>query len=94
MQTVNNELLDIITDVVGEENIRYDYSGRGMFGSQCFGFTTNNVMGTFGEILDAINDSDNNFDLIYDLSTMMKNASTDNIAYQTIVYFPMFTVEE
>lgn len=93
MQNVNEELLDIITSIVGEENIRTDYSGRGMFGVKCFGFVSDNSLKTIGDILDAINDSENNFDLIYDLSNMLREAKTDTLAYEVITYFPNYSFD-
>ena len=91
-EILNQELLDIFTSVVEEENIRTDYSGRGMFGSQCFGFVSENPLATFADILDSINESENNFDLIYDLSQMLRDAKTDSMGYSTITYFPSYSV--
>lgn len=76
---------------------RIDYSGRGMYGKTCVGFTTDNPIKfamTLATILalserDA-DDSGATYEGIYwyDL-----NPRTDNMGFDTIVYFTNWSVE-
>jgi hypothetical protein len=78
---------------LSEEDVRWDYSGRGMYGDRCFG-----IVGTLVDytafLLElsvlARNDADY-WDLAMELS---QHVNTDNMAYSTIYYFPSVKVVE
>lgn len=62
------------------------YSGRGMYGKQCVGFTFE------GNTLDAVADL---FEVaayydhgVFELARVVKSAQTDNMGMDTVIYFP------
>lgn len=81
-----------------EFDVRENYSGRGMYGEECIGFVTDDpskLLISLGAILavderDA-DDSGATYEGIYyyDLSPRM-----DNMAFDTIVYFPNISITE
>lgn len=92
MTVVSSELLDVISIVTDEENIIADYSGRGMYGEQCFGIVTSNSMELIASILEEINFQKDSKSLIDEFSQMIRNCKIDNMGYNYILYFPYFTV--
>lgn len=102
MTTITQEYFDSLIselyDAGLEFEVREDYSGRGMYGKQCIGFVTSDpsrLLITLGAVLatsekDA-DDSGATYEGIYyyDLSPRM-----DNMAFDTIVYFPNISITE
>ena len=72
------------------ENAGYEtrsYSGRGMYGKQCLGISSENVIETIVDILHwAFSEGDD--DLYYALSKAMQSAKTDSMGHGLIIYFP------
>jgi len=72
-------------DLDAEEDLRFDYSGRGQFGAQCFGLVGNDsqflkFMIKFAELEP---------DLAWALTDQVR---TDSMGYDSIYYFPNATV--
>lgn len=67
-----------------DENIRWEYSGRYMYGSKCFGIV-GNLLDYTGFLLELASEGDDGWDLANDLS---QRVNTDNMAMETIYYFP------
>lgn len=69
-------------------NVR-SYSGRGMYGKECIGFTVDqdtNLLGLVAEIVASVSDLDES---VQDgLVTAFNRVRTDNMGLGTIVYFP------
>lgn len=79
-----------------DENLRRNYSGRGMYGRECFGITHSHQgqLMSFLLHLDRIVQEDApdyevDFDLAFELTD---GASSDSMAFDTITYFPGFLV--
>jgi hypothetical protein len=73
-------------DMGGELSIHRGYSGRGMYGRECFGIVVNNQTTTIMFFM-AVREYLGLEDAIY-LADSMR---TDNMGYDTIVYFPKWT---
>lgn len=76
---IDNELLDILVDAAEEAGVEYrtDYSGRGMYGAECFG-----VEGNHSDFLRFMRLLDD--DLFEDLA----DPSTDSMGMDIIFYWP------
>lgn len=80
-----------------EDEPRWGYSGRGMYGRTCFGFTgtmedyTNFILGLVDTIYDQTEDIDT---ARYSAGQFGEHVSTDSMGYDTIFYFPGITVLE
>lgn len=79
-----------------DENLRRNYSGRGMYGKECFGIvhSSQSQLMSFMLFLDRIVQEDApdyevDFDLAFELTDC---ASKDSMAFDTITYFPGFLV--
>lgn len=70
------------------ETLRWDYSGRGMYGATCFGITGN--LWLFGKFLLALSDCLDDVEVMDDL---MDRVCTDSMGHDTIFYFPGLKVE-
>lgn len=89
--TLTTDKIEIIrqADMATDAQIYYDYSGRGMYGEECFGLTCDNpgqyatfllVMAQFGE---------------QELAEQLAEATrTDSMGFQTIYYFPGWQIAE
>jgi len=76
---------DVINDV------RTDYSGRGMYGATCLGFTTSepeNLMMEIGTWLHLREEADDDFDLRLPFT----RSATDSMGLSTIIYWPSMQV--
>lgn len=73
------------------ENANHDvyegYSGRGMFGRECTGVT---FSGTQAELIADLIESASELNLMEDLPDMLRNARTDTLGRDTIMYFPNY----
>ena len=72
------------------ENAGYEtrsYSGRGMYGKQCLGISSENVIKTIVDILRWVF-GEGDDDLYYALSKAMQSAKTDSMGHGFIIYFP------
>jgi hypothetical protein len=80
-------------------SLRRSYSGRGMYGSTCFGVVFEEPRGAFEFFAGLAQyaaeqqefpEPDCDSELAFDLA---RSASQDSMGYSTIVYFPRFEVE-
>lgn len=102
---IKRELLEEILDEVGIDlvsDVRWDYSGRGMYGRTCFGFVGDNhlLVAFFAELgrhqgwFDESGDDDRYPDLDVVLSSFQRALTTDNMGLNTIFYFPGVEIVE
>lgn len=69
---------------IESENLRFDYSARGMMGDRCFGITGS--IATFGQFLIALSaQNDETWELAMRLA---ESAATDSMGKETIFYWP------
>ena len=101
--TLTRQEVDNIADCLNIENdsIYFNYSGRGMYGRECLGFTFSGLTDVWARLLhieqplksDLIKwygwDEDRSVEVI---NTLL-NVSTDSMAYDTILYFPNVQTE-
>ncbi|MFJ5532483.1 hypothetical protein [Streptomyces sp. NPDC093261] len=74
-----------------DEDALYEgYSGRGMFGEKCFGIVGN--MTTFARFIVGIAAQDYEG---AEMAQLLADAvSSDNMGYDSIYYFPSYTIED
>jgi len=84
---MNKEQIEKFKSTVEEIYEIRAYSGRGMYGKECLGFVTENSLQAVAEICSAswFNDGD---EFEFMLPDIFANARTDNMGYDTIIYFP------
>ena len=73
------------------------YSGRGMYGKECLGFTTDDsFMVTMGNILEelAYVHGHETEEKLTAFAKVLKNAATDSMGLGTIIYFPRIERKE
>lgn len=70
--------------------IRSDYSGRGMFGQECFGIVANSIGKVVASILRNIDDPD----VIEEFAGVLENLHSDSMGLSSIFYFPNFEFGE
>ena len=85
---IDDRLEDLLNDQGIDVSVRNDYSGRSMFGRDCFGIVIRDcnqlqlaAVMTFVFAQDSAGDG-------LDLLELFAAARTDNMGYDTIVYFP------
>ena len=85
------ELLQGSIDNLGYE-LYTDYSGRCMYGSKCFGFSTRQAGGEMqlvSDMLSYVVETDGNVRELMDLISYMANeARSDSMGMGTIYYYP------
>ena len=89
-------ILDLIEDA-DYEGIRYDYSGRGMYGSTCLGVTTSSPAGVSGAIVAQASrrlaDLDEAGLTLASLADLLAGASQDSMGLDAIIYWPRLKTE-
>lgn len=83
-----------VADLDHEVTIRTDYSGRGMYGDQCFGLVFEQEVRhpwAFFAALGIVQESMDPPD--FDALELARAARSDSMGVGTIVYFPGWTVE-
>lgn len=98
-KTISRYDLEAIQDFMGNCETRSDYSGRGMYGGRCFGFVTGSplkigyaVAAVFG-VDSLLIDSDEDEGRVEIGERLMRSVAMDSMGYESIVYFPGWTVE-
>lgn len=78
------------------EDVRWDYSGRWMYGKRCFGFTVyGNALTAFGRFLIQLMLLADSRDEAEDIAgALADRVATDDMGKGTIVYFPHITITE
>lgn len=70
----------------------YSYSGRGMYGVSCVGFTVDREVGTMAALMDLIDNADcidEPFEgVVNDLTRVIRYAQMDSMGLDTVIYFP------
>jgi len=77
----------------GTNEIINDYSGRGMFGETCVGFTAADIreaFGVFADCLSEIEDADERDAFV----KCFRYVQTDSMGFDTIFYFPQMRTTE
>lgn len=92
-----SDILAALTFTGIEDEPRWGYSGRGMYGARCFGFTgtmedySNFLLG----IVDTVYDQTEDIAAATQIASQFgERVSTDSMGYDTIFYFPGITVLE
>lgn len=90
-----NAVMQVLEEIgVEPEQVRVDYSGRGMYGDKCFGLMLDGLpdmlkvfagLGLINETLDG--------ELDDDIQRLAEAVRTDNMGRDTIYYFPGFEFE-
>ena len=70
---------------LGLEDVREDYSGRGMFGERCFGIVAESLEEVIPILRKALGDTQ--------ALDLLEAMSTDSMGRDTIYYFPGVIVE-
>lgn len=66
-----------------------DYSGRGMYGTECFGIVTTNINLVLPAMVAVLTDEGKDFD-VFELAQELR---TDNMGLSFIAYFPAVQVK-
>lgn len=72
------------------------YSGRGMYGKQCFAITTDKYQSSVDAILDVVSSALESMEPedVQKLIEMLKNACTESMGLGTVIYWPHIEWEE
>ena len=95
-QAISPKLYDFVSYVAEafEMSIREDYSGRGMYGSHCFGLVFSGTAGQFFSAFLQTLDEDE-LELKQELADLFDQMETDSMGrWATIYYFPGWLLEE
>ena len=82
-----NTLVEVI-ESAGYET--YSYSGRGMYGNSCVGFTVDREYSIFQAISQILEDMDIDMESgnLYDFTAILRSAQMDSMGLDTVIYFP------
>ncbi len=101
MQYIPEELIEQAfynADLDMDENLREKYSGRGMYGQECFGIVysyQSQLTGFFLHLDRIIQEEALEFEVDSDLAfTLSEATNTDSMAFDRIAYFPGFLIGE
>lgn len=94
--TVTAEMISTLTQFHDEDEIRTDYSGRGMYGRTCLGYTGEDViMFAFHLAITLTETARMHEPELFDVEEyliMMGNPSMDSMGRSTIYYWPNVTL--
>lgn len=97
VEVAKSDILDALTYTSVEEEPRWNYSGRGMYGVECFGFVGtmedygNFLIGLLNTYYDQTEDIEAATTLV---GYFAERVQTDNMGRSTIFYFPYLTILE
>jgi hypothetical protein len=104
MQMTNAQLNDLIDTLHGfsrpmiEFEMRDDYSGRGMYGKACLGFTTDSPLALHGAICAILaeqeRDADNDGEIYEGICWYELSPATDSMGLSSILYYPNVQIAE
>lgn len=82
---LTSEQVDLLRDVAGDsdiwdEDVRIGYSGRGMYGTRCFGVVTD--LTNYSLFVVNLNERDPDLAL-----AAMRSVTSDSMGFSTIYYF-------
>ena len=96
-----SELIVRFCQETGTADFTNVYSGRGMFGKQCFGINVprfSTILGTIGSILNFVleesPDALQQRELLEEFGSLLNKGVTDNLGTGTIMYFPGYLLDE
>lgn len=89
------ELKQVFVDMCGDDEdfkLYRNYSGRGMYGKQCFGIVGHSETEIIAKILTSIvfnnfETESNRLELVKEFTDLLENASSDSMGYDVILYF-------
>lgn len=81
-------ILGILQRTDPEAEMRTDYSGRGMYGSECLGYVVSNPAIVGSAVALGLTDTE------LDPMALMASSRQDDMGLGTIVYFPGTTVQD
>lgn len=89
MKTLSKELSDVFTEVADNEyiGIRKNYSGRSMYGKECFAVTGESFKSIIYHVLSYVRDYED-WDLIDEFTNWLRGCSADNMGRDVIIYNP------
>ena len=81
-----------LAEVIAEyaEDVHLTYSGRGMYGETCYGFS-GDVARIIGDVLQDLADMP---DLIRQFGEMLAISRRDSMGFRTILYFPSWSIAQ
>ena len=85
-KVINEALVAVIAEYA--EDVHLTYSGRGMYGDTCYGFS-GDVARIIGDLLQDIADMP---DLIRQFGEMLSVSRRDNMGLGTVLYFPGWSI--
>ncbi len=85
---ISEPLAEVIAEYA--EDVHLTYSGRGMYGDTCYGFS-GDVARTIGDVLQDIADMP---DLIRQFGEMLSISRRDSMGFRTILYFPSWSIAQ
>lgn len=84
-----NRFAELLEDL--DLDVTTDYSGRGMYGKKCVGFTVDDDREVHRAIIDLLVGCDD--DEREDLGKILRGGRVDSMGRSTIFYFPRVSVE-
>lgn len=96
MSTIERHTLETAAEYAGIEDVRTDYSGRGMYGAECIGIVYD-LPSEVGAFLDELSSLAAEYDdetLAATVRNMRGTEVLDNMALSMIAYWPDVQVEE
>ena len=99
---ISDKLLKLIVDLHNGEDfqVKVDYSGRGMFGSECLGIVGSDTTTIIYKIMDSImnkyyDEKDTQLELFHELTEILSGGSKqDSMGLNCIVYFPYVEIDK
>ena len=85
---ISEPLAEVIAEYT--EDVHLTYSGRGMYGDTCYGFS-GDVARIIGDVLQDIADMP---DLIRQFGEMLSISRRDSMGFRTILYFPSWSIAQ
>ena len=85
---ISEPLAEVIAEYA--EDVHLTYSGRGMYGDTCYGFS-GDVARIIGDVLQDIADMP---DLIRQFGEMLSISRRDSMGFRTILYFPSWSIAQ
>ena len=85
---ISEPLAEVIAEYA--EDVHLTYSGRGMYGDTCYGFSAD-VARIIGDVLQDIADMP---DLIRQFGEMLAISRRDSMGFRTILYFPSWSIAQ
>lgn len=90
---VSADVIQVLENVF--DDVRTDYSGRGMYGATCVGVVVTDVFELGEGLEEALHVYEDDDEVVELVEYMQEHRpSTDSMAFNTIVYWPGLSVED